>query len=160
MIESEFKIVISFIFKRSGKEKLTLSEVYLPLSMDLKWFSPQEAKEFVNFALKQKILNKKNDFIFPNFNYKDINIPIGYKPKKEILQKELNSTYEKKDILNLIVRRISEKTDLEEEKIFENINEIERTKNITKEVASLFLGFEYDVTLNDFLDIVESIIFD
>ena len=92
MIESEFKIVISFIFKRSGKEKLTLSEIYLPLSMDLKWFSPQEAKEFVNFALKQKILNKKNDFIFPNFNYKDINIPIGYKPKKEILQNCKNIT--------------------------------------------------------------------
>ena len=127
--------------------------------MDLKWFSPQEAKEFVNFALKQKILDKKDDFIFPNFDYRNISIPIGFKPTKEILQTELNSAYEKKDVLSLIVKRISEKTGLEEGRIFENINEIERTKNISKEVASLFLGVEYDVELNDFSDIVESMNF-
>ena len=57
-MDSEWKIIIAFLFKRSGKEKLSLSEFYLSLSMDLKWFSPQQAKAFVNHAVEQKLLTE------------------------------------------------------------------------------------------------------
>ena len=56
-MESDAEIIIAFIFKRSGKQKLKLSEFYLPLSMQLNWFSPQEAKDFVKIAIKQKVKN-------------------------------------------------------------------------------------------------------
>ena len=51
---SEVKIIIAFLFHRSGKTELTSSEIYLTLSMDLNWFSLSKAKDFVNFALNEK----------------------------------------------------------------------------------------------------------
>ena len=77
---SEEEIIIAFLFKRSGKETLTPPELYLPLSMDLKWFTPQQAKDFIKLAEKKKLLNKKNNLIKPNFDYKKINIPLSFQP--------------------------------------------------------------------------------
>ena len=48
MTDSEMRIIIAFLFKRSGKEEMSPSELYLPLSMDLQWFTPNQAKEFVD----------------------------------------------------------------------------------------------------------------
>ena len=53
---SESEIIIAFLFKRSGKAKLSFSDLYLTLSMDLNWFTPDDAKSFLNLTLKQNLL--------------------------------------------------------------------------------------------------------
>ena len=82
-MDSEVKIIIAFLFKRSGKEELSLSELYLPLSMGFQWFTPKQAKDFVNHAVQQKLLSKKGDVLKPNFEYKKIVVPLGFRPSKE-----------------------------------------------------------------------------
>ncbi|MCK5459307.1 MAG: DUF2240 family protein, partial [Thermoplasmatales archaeon] len=59
-MNSEAQMIISFLFKRSGKDKLTEPEIYLPLSLELGWFSTREAKGFVTYVLQQKLLVKKD----------------------------------------------------------------------------------------------------
>ena len=78
MTDAEIRIIIAFLFKRSGKEELSLSELYLPLSMDMKWFSPKQAREIMNSALKQKLLTKKGELVKPNFDYKNVVVPVGF----------------------------------------------------------------------------------
>ena len=85
---SESEIIISFIFKRSGKAELDFSEIYLTLSMDLKWFTPDDAKKFVNNALKQKLLLKKYEGLRPGFEINKINVPFGFSPTCKNLDKE------------------------------------------------------------------------
>ena len=55
-MNSEWEIIIAFLFKRSGREELSFSDLYLTLSIDLNWFTPEDAKAFVNMAIKQKLL--------------------------------------------------------------------------------------------------------
>jgi len=57
-MDIEEKIIIAFLFKRSGKNKLKESEIYLPLSLELDWFSANEARQFVNLAVELKLLTK------------------------------------------------------------------------------------------------------
>ena len=83
---SEEEIIITFLFKRSGKSKLSFSDLYLILSMDLNWFTPEDAKAFVNLALKQKLLTKKGDLIKPNFDYDKIIVPVGFTPSKQVFE--------------------------------------------------------------------------
>ena len=45
---SELEIVITFVYNRSGKSELSFSDLYLTLSMELNWFTPDDAKEFIN----------------------------------------------------------------------------------------------------------------
>ncbi len=128
-MNSEIKIIISFLFKRSGKEELTASELYLPLSMDLKWFSPKEAKDFVNSALLQNFLIKKGDLIKPNFDCKKIAVPVGFYPSKQIFEEEADRVNEERqDVVKLIIGQVVEKTEQDEQSVFEEIKEVSNEK--------------------------------
>jgi len=157
---NDAEITIAFIFKRSGKKELSKSEFYLPLSMELKWFSPQEAKDFVKSAIKQKLIIEKNELLKPSFNIDEIKIPIGFQPSKQIIElKEIPITEEKKDILADIVKKICEKTKFDEKIIFENIKKIENEKNITPEVAALLIGIEHNIELTDYYNKIKNQIY-
>jgi len=155
---SEVETIIAFLFKRSGKEELTPSDLYLPLSMDLQWFTPNQAKTFVNMALQQKLLIKKEGKLKPSFDYEKIVVPIGFRPsKKPIEEKEVKE--EKLDAIKTIINRIVEKTGLDEKSITEKIKDFEKEKNIRLEVAALLVSKEYDVDADDCFDEIEEKLF-
>jgi hypothetical protein len=153
---SEAEIIIAFVFKRSGKTQLSHSEFYLTLSMELNWFTPESAKDFVNQSVKQKLLIKKDDQVKPSFDIKKITVPIGFYPSKQLFEKEdIETDIKEEDVLKKIIRCIIEKTELNEKKIIEKIKEIEKERNINSEVAVLLVGKEYDVPLEEFFEKIE-----
>jgi hypothetical protein len=157
---SETEIIITFLFKRSGKLKLPFSELYLTLSMDLNWFTPDDAKAFVNLALKQKLLTKKEEFLKPSFEYEKIVVPVGFVPSKQIFkEKRVEKPKEKTDILDKIISQIAEETYLGTQEVSDKIIDIAQEKNITKDVAAILVGKEYNLNLEDFFDKVEERIF-
>ena len=159
-MNSEIKIIISFLFKRSGKEELTASDLYLSLSMDLRWFSPKEAKDFVNSALLQNFLIEKGAQIKPNFDYKKIAIPVGFYPSKQTFEEEKNKVNEERqDVVKLITEKIIEKTEQDEQSVFEEIKEVANKRNISLEVAALLVSKKYDIVVSAFFDQVEGKIF-
>jgi len=82
-MDSEIKIIIAFLFNRSGKKEMSFSEIYLSLSMDLNWFTPDDAKKFLNYAIKNKFLIKKGSLIEPAIEISKITIPVGFSPTKK-----------------------------------------------------------------------------
>ncbi len=74
---SENEIIIAFLFKRSGKEKMSCSELYLNLSMELGWFSPEDAKKFLYKEIKNKLLTNEDEQISLTFDVNKIKIPFG-----------------------------------------------------------------------------------
>jgi len=159
-MSSETEIIVAFLFKRSGKEKLKLSELYLPLSMDLKWFPPKQAKDFVKRAVEQKLLVKKGGSLKPTFDCEKIIIPVGFQPSKQSLEeKKERVKKEKRDMMKIIINRVVEKTDLIEQDVVEKIKAVEKEKNITSEAATLLVGKEYDIPLEDCFEEIEDKIF-
>ena len=157
---SEAEIIIAFLFKRGGKSKLSFSELYLTLSMDLNWFTPEDAKDFVNSALKQKFLIKKGDLIEPDFDFDKIVVPVGFYPSRELFEeKKEERKVKEEEVLIKIVRRIVEKSKLNEKQVTEKINDIAKEKNLTEEVAALLIGREYNIKFDDFLTEIEEKIF-
>ena len=159
-MHSESEIIIAFIFKRSGKTELIFSEFYLSLSMDLNWFTPKQAKEFINIALKQRLLIKKDDLITPTFDYDKTAVPVGFYPSKQVFEeKEVKKHVKEEDVLKKIIRRIVEKTNLNEQEVVTKLQEIEKEKNITPGVAALLIGKEHNVSLDDFFNKIDEKIF-
>jgi hypothetical protein len=159
-MDSELKIILSFLFKRSGKESLKFSDLYLALSMDLNWFTPADAKAFVNKALEEKLLLKKGDLIKPSFDVYKIDVPIGFCPSKLLFNEKKEKIAKKKeDVLSKIVNQIVEKTDLNEQQVTEKIHVIAKEKNITDEVTALLICKEYDIKFFDFIKEIEEKIF-
>jgi len=158
---SETEIIIAFLFNRSGKTKLSFSDFYLTLSMELKWFSPEDAKAFINSAIKQDLLTKKDENIQPNFDFSKIVVPVGFAPSKKIIEPKKVEILkeEKEDILDKIIKQIIKKADIDKKQIFEKINTVAKEKNITIEVAALLVGKEYDIQLDTFFEETENKIF-
>ena len=156
-MNSEIKIIIAFLFKRSGKKEMAQSELYLTLSMDLKWFSPQKAKELVNSTLQNNILVKKGAFLTPTFDVNKITIPTGFRPSKEVFYKQKEE--ESPDIIENIVKRIAEDTGQNAKDIFEKIKYVEKEKNVILEVAALLIGREYNIALDNYFEGAECKIF-
>jgi len=128
--------------------------------MDLNWFTPEDAKDFVNSALKQKLLTKKGELIKANFDYDKIVVPVGFYPAKMVFEeKEGERHEEERDVVKAIVGRIVEKTGLEAQSIVEKIKDIEKEKNITLEVAALLVSKECDASVEDCFEDVEDKIF-
>jgi hypothetical protein len=153
---SENKIIIAFIFKRSGKNKLPESEFYLPLSIELGWFSNKEAHEFINNSIKLNLLNREGKLLIPNFDIDSIDIPIGFTPSnKTYIKNKIDTLKNEKNILGMIIASIKETIKKDEEEIFEDIKKIAIDKNIMIEVAALFLARNENIDLKDLLTHVE-----
>lgn len=148
-MSSDADIIIAFLFKRSGKEELSFSDLYLNLSMELNWFTPDDAKNFVNTSIKQKLLLKKGDLIKPNFDFNKIVVPVGFKPSKSVFVEKEFEIVKENYILDKIVQTIIEKTKLNENQIIEDITNIAKERNLTKEVAALLFGKEHDIIFED-----------
>ena len=160
-MESEKEIIISFLFKRSGKELLKFSDLYLALSMDLNWFTPDDAKKFINMALEKNILSKKGELLKPNFDIEKTIVPVGFSPSKKVFEinEEKKKEIVEESILEKIIKILNEKTDLERAQITDLINSIAKDKNITKEVAALVVGKQYDIYFDEFYEKIEEILF-
>ncbi len=159
-MDSEVKIIFTFLFKRSGKQKLSFSELYLTLSIDLNWFTPEDAKKFVNESLKKKFLIKEKDLIMPSFDIENVSVPIGFYPSTKVfLDEEPKEIKEEENLLSRIVKRISENLNAKEQEILHKIKKIEEEKNVTTEVAALLFGKENNLDLTDFFEEIENRIF-
>lgn len=158
-MENEAHIILAFLFKRSGKNALKNSELYLPLSMELGWCSTKDANDFIKQAVQQGLLVKKDGVLQPTFAVENVEIPLGFIPSKKIFVKEKPDLKKEEDVIDLIVDRISEKTRRDKKDVLNEIKQVENEKNIVPEVAALFVAKVYAVEMEDFFTAVQKKLF-
>jgi len=157
-METEAKIIIAFLFNRSGKPMLAESEVYLPLSMELGWFSTSEAQEFVAYAIAQGFLEKKDGMLQPTFPIETITVPVGFTPRKKIFPKKKKQGKDE-PVLEAIVSRICEHTNRESTDIHQEITRVASEKKVIPEVAALYTARKYNIPCDEWYDAVEAMLF-
>jgi hypothetical protein len=156
-MNSEAKIIIAFLFNRSGKTELKDSELYLPLSMELGWLSAKESQEFINYAIKQELLIKKDGLLQPNFPLEKITIPLGFIPSKKLFSEKIDECKEE-NMIDEIVRQIITLTNHSQREILEEIKQEEKEKHLFLEVAALYVARKYGVDITDWYDPVEKML--
>lgn len=152
---SQAELVIAFVFNRSGKTELSFSDMYLTLSMELNWFTPEDAKDFLEKAIEEKILTKKNNQIRPSFDISKIEIPVGYAPKGKLFEKKKGEKQKDVSLLDQMVNKIADETKKDKKEIFDEVKIIEKEKNIKPEIASIIVGKKYNTKLNYFFKKIE-----
>jgi len=119
--------------------------------MELRWFSPKDAKRLLDIALENELLSLEDGKLKPKFDYKEIDVPTDYRPSKNIL---VTSQPEKpeKNILSTIVDEIAAHTSIEKKELFSMINKKRERMNVDIEVAALLVGMEEGITLSKYID--------
>lgn len=160
-MDSEKEVIISFVFKRSGKKEMSFSEFYLTLSIDLTWSTPENAKRLTQEMIKNGLLLEEKEKITPGFDISNIKTPAGFRPSKQVFKKE--SGQEKKtveiDVLTTIIEKIVEKSNKGQKEILQQIKKISEDRNITIEVAALIFGKEFNILFDDLYEQIEKTIF-
>jgi hypothetical protein len=149
---SELLVTVAQPFKKRGKNSLTISEFIFALSLDLGWFSPEQARQVLAMAEKAELLVKKGDEIKLNFDPKGIEAPFGFKPDlKAILQRTL---------FDQIIERIMS-SGLSRRNAIALVNKKQESllKLVTIEVAALLVAKERGIQIADlaekaFMDLI------
>lgn len=141
---SELTYTVSMPFKRKGKEALKDMEFVMALSMDLKWFTPDQAKSVLAEAQISGLLKRDGELVRPSFDISKIEIPSGFKPV----------AIEKKTVFEKVIERIITSTGIEKRKVVSMINkkQEELSKQVVIEVSAMLVAIENGVMVDDLID--------
>jgi hypothetical protein len=143
---SELTYTVSMPFKRKGKEQLKDMEFVMALSMDLKWFTPEQAKSVLSEAQRSGLLKRDGELVRPSFDISKIEIPSGFKPETVAI--------EKKTVFEKVIERIITSTGIEKRKVVSMINkkQEELSKQVVIEVSAILVAIENAVLVDDLID--------
>jgi hypothetical protein len=144
--KSDLTYTVSMPFLRKGKDALKDSEFVLALSIDLKWFNPEQAKNVLIQAEKSGILKREGENISPAFDLSRVEIPSGFKPEPGI--------FEKKTIFDRIIERIILGTGMEKRKVIALINKKQEglAKMVLIEVSAILVALENGARVDDLIE--------
>ncbi|MFP4169833.1 MAG: DUF2240 family protein [Methanomassiliicoccales archaeon] len=144
------KRVVAMVFKRKGKGVLTEKEFVFSASIDFRWFTPKEAQRLLEKGIEGKLLVRTNGFVKPSFDYKEVDIPMDFKPEREMLD-----AGEEVALFPRILNRISEATGSQKREVVARINKMQERLEVDIEVAALTIAREMDVEMGDLISPVE-----
>ena len=134
---------VAMPFRKRGKNALKTSEFIFALSLDLGWFSPEQAKEVLNKAKNDGLVSIKDDEISPNFDFKTIDIPLGFKPDLKREQSIFERTIER-----IMITGLSRKESI----ALVNKKQESMANLIGIEISALLVAKERDIDIEDLID--------
>jgi hypothetical protein len=82
--------VVAHIFRKKGKVT-SISEFVFALSLDLKWFSPDQAESVLTNAEQRGLVRITGEVVEPLFDIHSVEIPVDFRPDQSILYPEERS---------------------------------------------------------------------
>ena len=142
---SDLQRSIVLLFRRKGKEFLTEKEFVFSASMDLRWFSPKEAQKLLDLGITGGYLQKKNGSIVPTFDTSLIEVPLDYKPGKDIFAQV---PVKQQDFFSEIVDRIVKTKSVPKREVVSRVNKKQELLGIDVEPAALLVASDYGLSMD------------
>jgi hypothetical protein len=160
----ELRTAVAYIFRKKNVEKLSETEFILTVSMDLHWFTPVDAKKFVDVAVENGVLKRDANILTPCFDTNLCFVPISFTPAHTILDlKPAQKTPVKQkveDLFSKIVEKLVKSTGSDVQDIIAKINRAKDKYDVEIEVAALLVGMEHNISMAEYLPALEAEITD
>ncbi|MDY6965888.1 MAG: DUF2240 family protein [Halobacteriota archaeon] len=129
-------------FKKLGKDALTIDEFIFALSLDLEWFTPEEARSLLHQAVSSGLLIMDGEDLKPNFKLKSVKRPADFRPDPDIFTGS---------VLKKTIDRILDEKGIGREDVIELMNKKEEKFKgiIEKDVLCLLVAKELGVEIED-----------
>ncbi len=140
-------------FKIKGKKEMTISEFIFALSLDLKWFSPDQSRVVLEKAVKRGFIKQRDDTLEPGIDIDTVSIPPDFTPD---FRKIMEITP-----FDIIVDRIVAKTGKDRKDIIAEINDKyeEYDRMLDASVIALVFAREMGIDVSDMVDEVCDYVF-
>ena len=141
---SDLEKSIALLFKRKGKEFLTEREFVFSASMETRWFSPKDAQKLLDAGITGGYLDKKNGNVFPTFDLLKVDVPLDYKPSKDVLERVPKR---RQDLFSEIVDRIVKTKSVSKREVVSRVNKKQELLGIDVEPAALLVASDYGLSV-------------
>jgi hypothetical protein len=141
---SELQKSIAVLFRRKGKELLTEGEFVSSASFDLRWFPPKDAQRLLDAGITGGYLEKRNGSLIPTFDCSSIDVPLDYRPSKEIFNEAVRKP---RDLFSEVVERIVKTKSVPKREVVSRVNKKQEMLGIDVEPAVLLVASDYGVSL-------------
>ncbi len=148
--------MVAFIFQRKGSSSLSVDDFIYGPAADLGWFSSKEMRKVLENAEKQGFVIVKDKNVVANFDYSAVNIPLGFKPTKDILER-----VEERPLFQRLLEEITAISEKNKQEILALANKKQDSMNLEIEVALLLVAREMGLELHNkdiFMEEVEALI--
>jgi hypothetical protein len=147
----ELEAAIAQVFRKKGKASMSEKDFVFAVSLDLRWMTPKEAQRLLEIGLQSELLVMEGGLVKPTFDYRMLDIPRGYAPAPDILQKGAQP----KGLLMKMVDVISAKTSLPAQEIISRVNSTQDRMGVDVEVAALIVAGSLGADLSGYMDTLE-----
>ncbi len=144
------KRALAFLFQKEGSE-ISKTDFVMAQSVDLDWFSSEKAEKVVDRALELDLVEIEDGDIIAEFDYEDVDIPMGFEPSEEILEKK------EKDLFPKLLNDIVENSDRSKQEMISKANKKQDDMNIEIKTALLLVAREEGISVPDKDDYIEEI---
>ena len=166
---NELKTCAAAFFCNKGKEVFTEKEFTMYISLDLRWMPVKEANTLLLLLLNEGIFEKIDNYLKAKIDFSDIDVPVAYKPSKELLdyvRYSMKSAPEQKNETKSVKKKIPVDSDDPLPKLMEfavssgikkgafiaECNQIMKKMNIDIEVAALIVLRDHGADVSPYYD--------
>ena len=144
----DLETCLALLFKRKGKNILSEKEFVFSASMDFRWFSPKEAQALLEMGIKRGLLERTDGMVKPAFDYKTIEIPVNYRPCKDLL-KEVEPDV---SLFSLILDEMAKASGQKKRDLVAKVNRVQDRLGVDIEVAALSLAKEMGIDISPYVE--------
>ena len=143
-------------FRGRGKTVVTENEFVMGISLDLRWMSPDDAKELLRLLVSEGHLKNDGKYLRPAFDVHATDVPLGFRPSPECLKNKKNRPPAEDIMAELMAK--AESTGLEKKDFIVSANAVQKRANVDIEVAALIILREKGVDISIYADRVYRLI--
>ncbi len=100
-MNDELKVCTAAFFRNKGKEVITVMELIMTISLDLRWMDATTASRFVKVVVSEGLVTSTQDNLLKAAKeLSTIDVPVAYKPSKELLEFIRSAPSDKKENTN------------------------------------------------------------
>ena len=127
-------------FRQRGKTRLGEGEFVVALSLELDWFTPDQAKRLVDVAAGRGLLAREDGELVAQFDPGEVSVPEDFEPDESVLREQ--STFER--VLDSLVADGADKREA-----VAAINERQRELGVTLEAAAVLYARRRGLDVSD-----------
>jgi hypothetical protein len=144
----DLETCLALLFKRKGKNILSEKEFVFSASMDFRWFSPKEAQALLEMGIKRGLLERTDGMVKPAFDYKTIEIPVNYRPCKDLLREVEPDV----SLFSLILDDMAKASGQKKRDLVAKVNRVQDRLGVDIEVAALSLAKEIGIDVAPYVE--------
>jgi len=144
----ELRTATAAFFRSKGKTVVTEKEFLMGISMNMRWMPHGDAEKLLKAMIKDGAVVKEGEYIKPSFDISEVDVPIGYRPSKDLIAGN------EEDIFQTLLG-LSADVMIDRKEFLAQCRSVQKRMNVEIEVAALIVLRDHGVPVSVYIEKVQ-----